>query len=444
MKRKILSILVILMSVLYLTIPIKVFAETVTIENYVAFGDSIATGYALEDSNDGYVSLVADELGADTGNYAVSGMNSSEFLSLLEDNTHQLEIQNANLITISIGSNDLLGKIQEIACKAFGLNKDEVKDIIEELKNAFASASATEKLTMIKNFYTSLTTKETIDMFQQAIADYEQNWIDSVQILRTQNPNAKIIVTEFYNPFYGIEIPLVGSGETETINFSDYVETYISQMNAILNGNATDNYEVAKIHDKFDVKGLTNVNISLKDFNIDPHPNVEGHKVIADTIIDLLQVQAEGEDINECNFSEIDDQIYTGDEIKPELMVTDEEGNVLVEHEDYELFYSNNVEIGQATIIVSGIGKYAGSHTIYFNIVEERGTGNNNGGNNNSNNTNNGINNNAGNNRVNDTTVAQNKLPFTGDVLKTIILIGILGTIGFAIVVKIKEKYYSI
>lgn len=364
MKRKILLVLVILIFITYLISPLKVFAKTIQVKNYVAFGDSIPEGYGLEDTNNGYVALVSEELDCNCENLAVSGMNSTEFLELLKGNTYETKIKQADLITISIGSNDLLGRIQEVACDAFGLNKDEVVDIISDLKEAFSNASATGKLTMIKDFYTSLTTQETRDMFQQAINGYEQNWENIVKTLRTLNSNARIVVTEFYNPFYGVEIPLVSSGET--INFSDYVETYISQMNEILNSNTTD-YEIAKIHDKFDTQGLTNVNISLTDFNIDPHPNVAGHKVIADTIL--------------------------------------------------------------------------------FEIIENDKNDNNNSDNINNNiNSGNGINNNidSHNNVINDNTVSQIKLPFTGDIFKNIILICIMVIICFAIGVKIRERYYNI
>lgn len=444
MRRKLLLVLLILIFITYLITPLKVCAETMQVKNYIAFGDSIPEGYGLEDTNNGYVALVSEELDCNYENLAVSGMNSTEFLALLQGNTYGTQIKQADLITISIGSNDLLGRIQEIACEAFGLNKDEVVDIISELKEAFANASATEKITMIKDFYTSLTTQETRDMFQQAINGYEQNWDNIVKILRTLNSSARIIVTEFYNPFYGVEIPLVSSGET--INFSDYVETYISQMNEILNSNTTD-YEIAKIHDKFNTQGLTNVNISLTDFNIDPHPNVAGHKVIADTIIDLLQVSGEKTDINECNFPEINDQIYTGEKIEPELEIKDTEGKILVKNEDYEIFYSNNIEVGQATITINGIGNYTGTHTISFEIIGDEENDNNNSNNsNNTTNSNNEMNNNSNNenNVNNDTTVSQIKLPFTGDFVKTIILIGILGVLGFAVAVKIKERYYNI
>ena len=108
--------------------------------------------------------------------------------------------------------------------------------------------------------------------------------------------------------------------------------------------------------------------------------------------------------------------------------------------------YSNNIDIGQATVTVNGIGNYTGTYTINFEIIEDK-TGNNNTNTSDSNNnSNNEINNNTNNinNSINDNTVSQIKLPFTGDTLKNIIIVGIIVAICFAVGIKIKEKYYNI
>ena len=52
---------------------------------------------------------------------------------------------------------------------------------------------------------------------------------------------------------------------------------------------------------------------------------------------------------------------YTGSEIKPEVTVTvDDEDEDLVEGQDYELVYEDNIEAGEATVTIKGIGKYEG------------------------------------------------------------------------------------
>ena len=63
--------------------------------------------------------------------------------------------------------------------------------------------------------------------------------------------------------------------------------------------------------------------------------------------------------IDDCEFFEIEKQAYTGLEIKPEVVVKDKE-KFLEKDKDYEISYKNNKDMGTATVIVKGIGEYAG------------------------------------------------------------------------------------
>ena len=62
----------------------------------------------------------------------------------------------------------------------------------------------------------------------------------------------------------------------------------------------------------------------------------------------------------------IADQTYTGSALTPKVNI-----DSLLEGVDFEVVYQNNVEVGTATAIVTGIGNYAGTHTLSFEIVEE-------------------------------------------------------------------------
>lgn len=66
----------------------------------------------------------------------------------------------------------------------------------------------------------------------------------------------------------------------------------------------------------------------------------------------------------------IDDQKYTGKEIEPDVVIKDGDKK-LKEGRDYELEYKDNVEIGEATVIVRFKGNYSGEMTLHFNIVEK-------------------------------------------------------------------------
>ena len=61
---------------------------------------------------------------------------------------------------------------------------------------------------------------------------------------------------------------------------------------------------------------------------------------------------------------------YTGKEITPEVTVT-YKGRVLTQDTDYSVEYADNTEVGQASVTVTGLGKYAGSVTKNFSITIE-------------------------------------------------------------------------
>lgn len=66
----------------------------------------------------------------------------------------------------------------------------------------------------------------------------------------------------------------------------------------------------------------------------------------------------------------VENQTYTGAEIKPELVVTNGE-KILTEGVDYTVTYKNNTEVGTATAEITGIGNYSGKTSVTFEIEEE-------------------------------------------------------------------------
>lgn len=72
--------------------------------------------------------------------------------------------------------------------------------------------------------------------------------------------------------------------------------------------------------------------------------------------------------MSKVTVAKIKNQQYTGWEIVPELTV--KSGKVLlVEGTDYTVAYENNTEIGTATAVLTGIGKYSGEKKVTFKIV---------------------------------------------------------------------------
>ncbi len=59
--------------------------------------------------------------------------------------------------------------------------------------------------------------------------------------------------------------------------------------------------------------------------------------------------------------------VYSGEELKPEIVVKDGD-TILKENESYTLTYSSNVDAGEATVVITGIGDYTGTIERNFTI----------------------------------------------------------------------------
>lgn len=73
-------------------------------------------------------------------------------------------------------------------------------------------------------------------------------------------------------------------------------------------------------------------------------------------------------DIDDAYFAPVGDEIYTGNAIKPDVLVRFN-GKTLVKGIDYDLSYSDNVEVGTAHVVVTGKGNFGGKREMTFNIV---------------------------------------------------------------------------
>lgn len=80
-----------------------------------------------------------------------------------------------------------------------------------------------------------------------------------------------------------------------------------------------------------------------------------------------------GADIGKAEVSKIEDQVYTGDEIKPEVTVTSVTGEILTAGVDYSVTYTGNVNVttddAPAQAVISGKGNYTGTVKVTFAIV---------------------------------------------------------------------------
>ena len=125
------------------------------------------------------------------------------------------------------------------------------------------------------------------------------------------------------------------------------------------------NGKTLKLNEDYTLTYSNNVNVGTATITINGIGNYTGSKKINFNIVPKKL------DISSATVNSIDSQTYTGFSIEPSVTVT-LNGKTLKLNEDYTLTYSNNVNVGTATITINGIGNYTGSKKINFNIVPKK------------------------------------------------------------------------
>ena len=366
MKYKCILISVVLLILVQSIFPIISFGK---IEKYTALGDSIPTGYGLENPNEeNYTEKLREKIEVDLENFnnlSIDGETTEQFFSIIQESEYTEAIRESDLITITMGSNEILEIVKEAVSYATGVDMTN-SNFNEDAMNAFLNADLLAKVEMLLALYEFCTTQDIMGKVDTKVARYEEYWKKSIEYIKEINPNATIVVTEFYNPYYEVSLA--------NYDLGGFVDDIIQRMNFILEEyrNSETDYKIARIYSTFNTTNprLTNVNLSLFNLNIDPHPTALGHEIISLKILEKIHQEDNVQtrtDISTLTINDITDQEYTGRAIEPEITVKD--GNkTLIEEEDYVLVYYNNIEVGQASVIIAGIGEYSGRTTKNFNI----------------------------------------------------------------------------
>lgn len=248
-----------------------------TENNYVAFGDSIAYGLNASPGND-YVDLFYNYLenqpenrgtGMEMTNLAVSGYTSSDLLTQLQDSNVQNKLKNAKIITISIGSNNLLRPTIAAVAAAFGLDPQDA-NFTTDLNNKLSDPSNYAILLNLmspENLPKSLTA---------GVTQFAADWSSIVTTLKSLNPNAQIYVMTLYNP-------LTQDSTVNKFIFAVY-DPYIQNINAIIK-KSDNKYNVVDIYPLF----LANQGDPVTGMSLlNPHPTDKGYYLIYQALVNAM------------------------------------------------------------------------------------------------------------------------------------------------------------
>lgn len=259
-----------LLLALSMTLGFSALAETSAPADLLVLGDSISTGYGLQNpSADSYGAKLAKALELPDGKYnnlAVDGATSADLLALLKQPSTSSLLAGHNTVVISIGGNDLIGKFFALAREALGLGPNASE---AELQAAVADA----EYAMIQIIAALIRNEDAL----AATADsFSVNLSDIVSAVKAANPSANVYIQTVYNPFGGI---------AELENILPSTDTIIRRMNAaVTNGAAAGEYTVVDVYSAF--QGNEQRYINIDSFDI--HPNAAGHALIYQRIYQAM------------------------------------------------------------------------------------------------------------------------------------------------------------
>lgn len=239
----------------------------------VVLGDSIAAGQSLQKPEEQrYSRLVAQTVresgvGCEEINYALNGLDSTDVLTALQGGEYPA-VSRADVILLSVGANNLLRTAM---------------DFFRGNLTSFLSVSQGTSLPDYTAFLNDV---------QAGIAQFEQDLPELLAKIR-EKTSAFLVLQTVYNPFADADLSLrVANGKT--VRLCELCEEYVGRLNQILYKNLdSKTMAVADVYTAFAESGEDCVNTQsgrkLFGFPIDPHPNRNGHRIIAKLVENILR-----------------------------------------------------------------------------------------------------------------------------------------------------------
>ena len=295
MRKRILSTLLALCLALSL-LPASALAAGGEQKSYVALGDSITTGYGLEENETGFARQVADSNGYTLTNLAQNGATSSMLLTSLSDSEVSSAIASADLITITIGGNDLMNALYAYLAEEYNNKQNSDTPITAADVKASLAGTLSEipQVAMLSFAASKIPDFPDSTAANTALSTFATKFSSIISAIKAANSTAKLIVVNQYNPYGHLT---TGTGVL-SLDLSA-IDTAVWALNTVISSSAESaDYTVADVYTKFEQaeNNPCNASVSLISINLDFHPNATGHGLIADTISALLTDEGGSED----------------------------------------------------------------------------------------------------------------------------------------------------
>lgn len=273
--KRIISLVILILITASFTFALQIHADGES-KKYFALGDSIAYGYGLTNPDKNtYAAQIALKYSLSLSNLAVNGATSADMLSTI---TNTPSIKNAELITISIGGNDIISNRSMFISKAL-LDKFTSSGMTKEA--AISSIKLISALIPVDEFYFNLgeVNFDTIDSdIEKVYETMEKNLTESIILLRNNNPDAVIILQTLYNPYINNSVYKIAG-----MDVGELIDPFIKRTNEIYTKVSNALPKAFSIADV--ASGMTG-HTEYFYKNWDFHPTQKGHDYMAEIIGD--------------------------------------------------------------------------------------------------------------------------------------------------------------
>ena len=294
MRKRILSTLLALCLALSL-LPASALAAGGEQKSYVALGDSITTGYGLDEAQS-FAEQIAEQEGYTLNNSLASdGATSTDLLEVVRSEANADTLKNADLITITIGGNDLMNALYAYLAEEYNKQNSDTSITAEDVKASLAGTlSEIPQVAMLRFAASKIPDFPNSTAANTALSTFATNFSSIISAIKAANSTAQLIVVNQYNPYGHLT---TGTGVL-SLDLSA-IDTAVRALNTVISSSAESaGYTVADVYTKFKEaeSNPCNASVSLPSINLDFHPNATGHGLIADTISALLTDEGGSED----------------------------------------------------------------------------------------------------------------------------------------------------
>lgn len=264
-------------------------------ERYVALGDSISSGYGLEYETEKFTRQVANENHLSLTSLAQNGETSGTLLERLGDPEVASAVAQADVITITVGGNDLLNALYGYLAEEYDENHTDTPTTEEEMKSALMGGDASTlafALGAVRGFSNS-------EQEQTALSQFASNLTQVVGQIQAENPGVWVVLANQYNPYSYLvkelsKFPLIGAGAR---SISQAFEVGVRGLNAaIASVGEQMGCTVVDVYAAFEDAQENPCNADLSaamELNLDFHPNAYGHSLIAQVVTAAANTQME-------------------------------------------------------------------------------------------------------------------------------------------------------